>query len=120
MKTFLLFFLSTAPLLAQEAPPSDKSAPVAATAVGQDSRTLFSIDPKGRSGDWAQAFDLLRKDKPTLKIFVRLTNGPMLLNVAEISSSMGGTLLFIKTPSNQGTRMIPIPVENVQEIGYSP
>lgn len=94
---------------------------MAAKSAGADGiRTLYSIDPKNRSADWVQAFDELHKDKPTLKIMIKTTNGIILSNISEIDASSNGSLLFVKLPSNQGVKTQVIPVEDVAEVNYQP
>ena len=110
MKYFFFLCLASV-LVAQEAPKA------AAAATGN--KSIIVIEPKARAQDYIQAFDQLRKDKPTLKIMVRLTNG-VALTVSELSATSGGTLLLMKSLSSQGTRIQVVPVEEIMEITYSP
>lgn len=103
-----------APDAAQPKPSSDMGA-----ALEAGSKSVILIDPKARAMDYVQAFDLLHKDKPTQKIMVR-TMGSVFMNVTEMSTSTGGTLLFLKLLSNQGMRTQMVPVEQLMEITYSP
>lgn len=105
---------------APEKTPSPATPLPSLTSSGESKeRSFLSINPKNRSGDYVQAYDVLKKDKPTLKIALK-TNASLFANISEISASENGTLLFVKTMSNQGARLIVIPVEEVIEIGYSP
>lgn len=115
--TLALFAL---PLLAQENPTKTVLPAKSAAAVTTNAKSLLLIDPKGRSQDYAQAFDLLRKDRPTQKIMVQLSNGMVLSSVTEVTSSQNGTLLMIKYSSNSGNKYQIVPVEEISEIGYSP
>lgn len=110
----LLFLFFAHAVFAQEAPP----AAVAATTTTTN-KSVMIIDPKARANDFVQAFDLLRKDKPTLKIGVRTSSG-MVMNVTDITAAPGGTLLWIRVLSNQGTKIQVVPVEEMMEINYSP
>lgn len=107
----ILFFGSA--LFAQEATPT-------AAAASTMNRSLVMIDPKGRSNDYVQAFDFLRKDKPTQKIMVRIMNGMTLSNVTEITAAQSGTLLMIKFLSNSGNKIQIVPIEDIMELNYSP
>ncbi len=125
MKYSLLFLFCTASLIAQE---SDKKSPSAGPVVSDKKSPStndktnypYSIDPKARASDIAQAFDHLRKDKPTLKVSIRTNSGAMLMNVTEVTASSNGTLLYVRYPSNQGSRLQVVPIEDVAEISYSP
>lgn len=115
---YLILLLLTGALIAQEKPQaSSAQAPVAA--MDEQGRSVMIIDPKARAADFAQAFDFLRKDKPTLKIMVR-TLDARILNVTDVTASAGGTLLMIKILSSQGVKTQILPVEQIMEINYSP
>src|SRR5271156_4104758 len=105
MKILILFAATT--LLAQEPPKMPSTAPAAISLSA--GKSTFIIDPKARSSDLIQAFDQLRKDKPTLKILVR-TPSTTFSGVTDISATTGGTLLLLKVLSNQGARIQVVPV----------
>ena len=115
----LAFLLVPVLLAAQELAVSEKSTPVPVAAAAQESRSSLIIDPKSRAHDYAQAFELLRREKPTLKINIQTSNG-ILANVAELSSADNGTLMLVKVPFSQGTKYQIIPIEDIKEIAYSP
>lgn len=116
-----LFLLLANALLAQD--PAKPATPPANTApiISMDlpNKNIMVIDPKARASDYVQAFDFLRKDKPTLKILIR-TADTLFTGVTDITASTGGTLLMIKVLSNQGSRTQVIPIEQILEINYSP
>ena len=124
-------FLAAALFAAQDQPTSDKSsslpalpsvAPMPApssTSNIKEGRSSLIIDPKARAQDYSQAFELLRREKPTLKINIQTSNGT-LSNVAELSSAENGTLMLVKIPFSQGTKYLIVPIEDVKEIAYSP
>ncbi len=108
-------FLFAAALAAEEAPKPAVPAVAAAT----NDKSIMIVDPKMRANDYVQAFDLLKKDKPTLKMIVR-TSGAILQNVTELTAAPGGTLLYARLFSNQGAKIQIIPIEEMREISYSP
>ena len=125
MKTFCFLCLIAAPLLAQDAKhpidpkhATEKGAPPAVPA-GVADKSILSIDPKNRASDYVQAFELLRKEKPSTKINLRIsTGGPLVLS--ELTASSHGTLLFAKVSTNSGAKYLIIPIEEIVEIAYSP
>ena len=132
MKTFCFLCLIAAPLLAQDAkhpidpkhatekgaPPAVPAGVAAAVAAAAD-KSILSIDPKNRASDYVQAFELLRKEKPSTKINLRIsTGGPLVLS--ELTASSHGTLLFAKVSTNSGAKYLIIPIEEIVEIAYSP
>lgn len=112
----------SAVLAAQEpAPSADKTQPapaVAASAVSE-MRSSLLIDPKSRAHDFVQAFELLRREKPATKINIQTPNGPI-ANIQELSVADNGTLMMVKVPFTQGTKYVIVPIEDIQEIAYSP
>ena len=115
-----LFLLLASSLPAQEAPHPEKAAAVAAAVVAPEvDKSVLFIDPKSRAADYVQAFELLRKDKPSIKINLRAAGGTN-LNISELTASSSGTLLFAKVPSNSGSKYLIVPIEEILEIAYSP
>jgi UDP-N-acetylenolpyruvoylglucosamine reductase len=82
-------------------------------------KTVFSIDHKHRTKDIIQAYDLLKREKPTLKVALRTTEGSFFENVTELTAASGGTLLFVKNLSKHGSKYTILPVEEIAEINYS-
>ncbi len=125
MRGCLKFFLfaSAVSLYAVEAPPpSTPTAPASKSQASIDANAKFfyTIDPKQRSADFIQAYDLLRKEKPTFKISIRTSNSMVLANIVDLSAASAGTLLFVKIQSNTGPKTVVIPVEELTEMFYSP
>lgn len=108
-------------LAVQEPAAQEKSMPPlpAAAAASKDPRNLIVIEPKSRAKDYAQAFELLRKEKPSLKINIQTSAGT-LANVAELTPAENGTLMLVKVPFTQGTKYLIVPIEDIKEIAYSP
>jgi hypothetical protein len=106
------FIIAAAALAAPETPP--------AAITTTTSRSVLVIDPKARANDWMQAFDLLRKDKPTAKMMVRTLSGQTLSNISDLSVTQGGTLFMLRIVSNQGYKYQFLPVEELLEVTYSP
>jgi|GEM_PF-1711194 len=117
------FSLTLAALLlaAQEpaAPEKNAAPPSAVAAAVQEAHSSMIIEPKARAQDYTQAFELLRRERPSLKINIQTSSG-LLANVAELSSADNGTLMLIKIPFSQGSKYLIVPIEDIKEISYSP
>jgi len=118
----IFFLLIASALFAQDA--SKQAAPqqmptIPAAAASTNEKSILMIEPKMRAADFVQAFDLLRKDKPTLQLMLRTSNN-LIMNVTDVTAASSGTLLFVKVLSNQGTRIQVVPIEEMMEITYSP
>ena len=108
-----LFFLFITTLFAEEA-----MKPPPATFASTETKTLMMIDPKDRAKDYLYAFDLLKKDKPSLKMMIRTPHATY-NNISELVLSPQGTLIIIKNLSNQGSKIQIIPIEDMVEVNYS-
>jgi hypothetical protein len=122
MNRFLipLFLLSRA-LIAQESPsPPDKNpSPMPPMTSSSGSKSMIVIESKGRASDYVQAFEMLRKEKPTLKITIRTLSGATYSNVTDLQAAQNGTLLLMKVLSNQGVKLQVLPVEELMEMTHS-
>jgi hypothetical protein len=82
-------------------------------------RTIMSIDPKARALDYAQAFEMLRKEKTSNKVVFQLADGSTLSNVIEMTVIGNGTLILFKVSSNtQGIRLQVVEVEKILAISH--
>ena len=116
----ILFVLLTSLFFGENTPHiSEHKKTQAALSIHQSNASIIVIEPKSRAEDLAQAFNTLRKDKPSLRITVTGTYG-ILHGVTELQASEGGTLVLIKMLSTQGSQTIIVPVEQIVEIGYTP
>ncbi len=115
---FFPVLLMAASLAAQE-PLAPKPA-ISPGAADPASKSTLLIDAKARAGDYVQAFEMLRKDKPTLKIMIHMASGLSISNVTEISSTANGTLVLIKSASTTGNKYQIVPIEEIKELAYSP
>lgn len=112
-----MFFLPLA-LAAQETSQQQPTTPPSAI-VQSISRSTVAIDAKARSEDILKAYDLLKREKPTLKISARTYSGQILSNVVDITAMPNGTLLLFRTSSAQGIKNQFISVDDVIELFYS-
>lgn len=117
----LPLLIISALLAAQDPAPAQTlpTTPAPTAAAAQETRSSLLIDPKMRAQDYTQAFELLRREKPTLKINIQTSSG-LIGNVSELTVSDNGTLLMLKVPFSQGTKYQIVAIEDIKEISYSP
>lgn len=100
---------------------TDNSPQFSPSILGPESQTAQSymlIPPSARALDFLQAFELLRKEKSTGKVYFQLTNGSTISNVIEMSLMPNSTLILFRFNSSQGIRFQVVKVEDIQNIGY--
>lgn len=86
--------------------------------MGEKAKSYISIDAKKRAEDYLKAYELLRKDKPSSRIFFKLTNGSSISNIADVQIVENGTLILFKTTTTQGFKYEIVPVEEISSLGH--
>ncbi len=81
-------------------------------------KSMITIDAKTRAEDYQKAYLLIRKDKPSSRIFFKLADGTILSNIVDITVLENGTLLLFKTTTTQGLKYNVIPVEEIIALGH--
>ena len=76
------------------------------------------IEPKARASDYKDAFDYLRKEKATNKVFVKLIDGSMIQNIIEISLMPSNTVFLVRYNTPQGIKLRALELELIQGVGY--
>ncbi|MGE0671386.1 MAG: hypothetical protein AB7O89_10695, partial [Parachlamydiales bacterium] len=76
------------------------------------------IDPKMRAQDFKEAFETLRKEKTTGKVFFQLMNGSTISNIIDMTLMGNSTLILFRFNSTQGIRFQLVKVEEVASISY--
>lgn len=80
--------------------------------------TSLIIDPKMRAQDFKEAFETLRKEKTTGKVFFQLTNGSTISNIIDMNLMANSTLILFRFNSTQGIRFQLVKVEEIDSISY--
>jgi hypothetical protein len=109
MKLLFLIIAISSIGFANEAPPLPAC---------QSTQNYMMIDPKARALDYIQAFEMLRKEKTSSKVFFEIVNGSTIGNIIEILLMGNGTLLYVKYNTQQGIKFQVISVEEIKQLGY--
>ncbi len=102
--TFFLALLTTP--LAAEVPSSLQS--------------YIPIDLKERASDYKEAFEALKKEKTSAKVFFQLANGTTITNIIDMSLTGNGHLILFKYNTQQGIKNQVVPVEQIVQLSYTP
>lgn len=81
-------------------------------------RSVMIVQPKDKASDFIKAFELLKKEKPSSKIYYKLYSNRTINNIIDVSMLENGTLILFKIATSQGTKLIIVPVEEIEEIGH--
>ena len=76
------------------------------------------IDPTMRALDYQQAFEALRKEKPSNKVCITLLSGSILSSIIEMQKMANSTLFLIRYNSPQGIKVQAVELESIVGIGY--
>ena len=91
------------------------AAPAPMTTV--TAKSWIQLTPAQRGADYIQAFNLLKKEKGTDKVYFQLTDGSQITSVVEITPMTEYSLLFIRYSSPQGMQSRIVPLENIAALG---
>jgi hypothetical protein len=123
MKTLLaLLSLSALSLHADLVTISEKNDTPQVSLPPAASKENFSsymmIDPKLRALDYQQAFEQLRKQKTTAKVYFQLANGDMISNIIDMSLMPNSTLILFRSNSQQGIQLQLVKIEEIAGLHY--
>jgi hypothetical protein len=114
--------LTTAPLImptatkektpaAVETPP-----PLLKTSAAQ---SYFSIPLKERALDLQQAFDLLKREKTTGKVYFQLVDQTVISNIIEMTLLANSSMILFRYNTNtQGIKIQVVKVEDIEGLSY--
>ena len=86
--------------------------------TAQNKNNTLMLDPTMRALDYQQAYDTLRKEKPSNKVCITLLNGSILSNIIEMQKMTNSTLFLIRYNSPQGIKIQAVELEFIEGIGY--
>lgn len=114
----LFFFISTIAFGEENEVKAKEEKPLVVPIKDKGSaQSVMMIDAKSRAQDFLKAYDLLKKEKASARVFYKLTNGNVVTNIVDISLFEGNTLFLFKVSSLQGVKYLVVPIEELQEIG---
>lgn len=115
-----LLTAATLGLSAQTIAPSDTHAPLPPPhhPAGAPITTYMMIPPSARALDFQQAFEQMRKEKSTAKVYFELADGTIISNVIDMTMMSNSTLVMFRFNSNQGIRFQVVKVEDILNLSY--
>jgi len=112
-------FCSFLPGYAAQEPAKEEVAPMLVPPkMDKGVSALFNITPKMRASDYKQAFDILRREKTSAKVFFQLASGTMISNIIEMTPMDNGTLILFRFNTAQGVKLQVVTVEEIQQVSY--
>ncbi len=102
----------------EEAKMLDSQAAAAKEKHSVKDNYLYVIDPQKRSGDWVEAYHMLRKDKGATNIKIHVKGHQPISRIAEIKALDGGTLVMLLLNTAKGQSMEFIRVEDIEGISF--
>jgi len=123
MFTSALFFLAITLtpeqqqiLQGKKSPSSAASQVEAAYHATSPSRSLMMINPKERAADYASAFEALRQEKSSARVFFRLADDTKITNVIDMKLMPNSTLVLFRFTTAQGVRFHVTEIEDIVSI----
>lgn len=81
-------------------------------------RSIMIVQPKDKAADLVKAFELLKREKNSSKIYYQLSSNRTINNIIDVNMLDNGTLILFRVATSQGTRIVIVPTEDIQEIGH--
>ena len=116
-----LFSLLSSPLLGALAAPKEMPATEMPPPhlKSSSSSSYISIPIKDRALDFQQAFDTLKREKTSGKVYFQFSDGSSISNIIDITLLPNNSLiLFRYNTNNQGVRMQVVKVEDIAGLSY--
>ncbi|MBS0604696.1 MAG: hypothetical protein JSS60_06640 [Verrucomicrobia bacterium] len=86
---------------------------------GSSMQSYMMISPTARALDFQSAFETMRKEKTTGKVYFQLADGSTISNVIDMTLLPNSTLFLFRFNSSQGIRFQVVKVEDILNISYS-
>lgn len=83
-------------------------------------QSYMMIDLKQRANDYKEAFEVLKKEKGTGKVYFQLLEGTKISNIIDMTLMSSGHLIVFKFNTQQGIKQQVVPVEQIAELSYFP
>jgi hypothetical protein len=116
-----LLCLLSSPLIGAAAAPQEPPAKETPPPLlkSSPSSSYISIPIKDRALDFQQAFDLLKKEKTSGKVYFQFSDGSSISNIIDITLLPNNSLvLFRFNTNNQGIRLQVVKVEDIVGLSY--
>jgi hypothetical protein len=84
----------------------------------QQEGSIMTIPPSARALDFQQAFETMRKEKSTGKVYFQLIDGTTIANIIDMTLMSNSTLILFRFNSPQGIRFQVVKVEDIDNILY--
>ncbi len=115
LNQLLPLFLCTAAL---QAAPATDTIPPPALHTDAASKSYMMVPLPQRAKDFQDAFEMLKREKSSGKVFFQLADGTTINNVIDMTLLTNSTLILFRYSSGQGVQLRIVKVEEIGSIGY--
>ncbi len=77
------------------------------------SRSIMIVSPKERANDYLKAWELLKQEKSTAKVYFDLSDGTKISNVIDMKLMPNDTLIVFRYSTPQGIKFQVVEVEDI-------
>ena len=82
------------------------------------SRSVMIINPKDRASDYMKAYQMLRQEKSTAKVYFELANGKQIANIIDITPMPEGTMILFRYTTPQGIKYQVVDIEDILAVKH--
>ena len=119
--SLLLLTVAFSAHAAQTITPADTNAPAVSPPPRHQSAPMPSymmVTPAARAADFQQAFDLLKKEKSSGKVYFELSDGTTIGNVIDMAPMSNSTVILFRYNTSQGIQYQVVKIEDIVGLRY--
>ncbi len=125
MKVVFPLLLMASSVCAQEnagggVPPLTPDLPLTPNQKNGVTQNYMLISPQERASDYQKAFEQLKKEKTTAKVYFQLSDGSTISNIIDMNLLPSSTLILFRYNSSQGVKYQVVKIEEITNLSYQP
>lgn len=90
----------------------------ASSTAPQETRSMMIIEPKERANDYLKAFDMLKQEKSSAKVYFEIAGGMKITNVIDMKLMPNNTLILFRYSTPGGIKFQVVEVEDILGIHH--
>ncbi len=119
--SLLLLTVAVSAHAAQTTTLADANAPAAPSSPRSQAAPIpryMMVTPAARAADFQQAFELLKKEKSSGKVYFELSDGTTINNVIDMAPMSNSTVILFRFNSSQGIQFQVVKIEDIVNLRY--
>lgn len=90
----------------------------ALTSSAGSSRSIMVVDPKQRADDYIRAFEMLKQEKSSNKVYFEIAGGKKITNVIDLKLLPNNTLIMFRFNTPDGINFEVVEIEDIRGVHH--